>query len=380
MHVDVAVLGAGLMGRLISWQLAGKGLRVALYERTNREQVLGAAAWVAAAMLAPLAEAALSPKHIVESGWRSLQRWPAILADLPEPVFFQSTGTLVVWHSADRAESTLFANRIRANAPTAYLNDNFHYLDHQEAINAVEPALTGRFTQAFLLDHEGQLDNRQLLQALQLGLEQRGVKQYWGTPIEGFHQANWPNAKVWIDCRGLGAKSALPTLRGVRGEVARVFAPDVQLLRPVRLLHPRYPLYIAPRPHGHYVIGATEIESEDLSAVTVRSALELLGAAFAVHPAFGEARILELNSQCRPTFPDHCPAVIWDGAHTVQVNGLYRHGFLLAPEVADHTLSLVEAILAGAIDRGTDQKVWNDWTQRHCWPTLFKHGQYTHLQ
>jgi glycine oxidase len=69
--------------------------------------------------------------------------------------------------------------------------------------------------------------------------------------------------------------------------------------------------------------------------VSVRSALELLSAAFAVHPAFGEARILELNSQVRPTLPDHRPALIWDGAATLRVNGLYRHGFMIAPAVAD---------------------------------------------
>ena len=112
-------------------------------------------------------------------------------------------------------------------------------------------------------------------------------------------------------------------------------APGIELTRPVRLLHPRYPLYIAPKQDDLYVIGATEVEGEDMSPVTVRSALELLSAAFAVHPGFGEARILELNAQCRPTLPDHRPAIVWDGARTLRVNGLYRHGFMIAPEVAD---------------------------------------------
>ncbi len=367
---DVAVLGAGLMGRLISWQLAGMGLQVALYERTGRAQASGAAAWVAAAMLAPLAEAAIAEKQIVESGWRSLRLWPTILKSLPEPVFFQSTGTLVVWHPADRAESTLFSNRVHANVPAAYLKEHFAVLDKQ-AIGAVEPALAGRFTQAFLLDQEGQLDNRQLLQSLQAGLDQRKVAQHWDTVIQGADCETWPAAKLWIDCRGLGAKSALPNLRGVRGEVARVWAPGIKLTRPVRLLHPRYPLYIAPRPDDIYVIGATDLECEDFSPMSVRSALELLGAAFAVHPEFGEARIMELNSQCRPAFPDHNPTILWNGARTLHVNGLYRHGFMLAPEVADHAVSLVQAVLAGSLNSNTPEEAWNAWTHAHCWPALF---------
>jgi glycine oxidase len=98
-------------------------------------------------------------------------------------------------------------------------------------------------------------------------------------------------------------------LRGIRGEVVRVLAPDVHLHRPIRLLHPRYPIYIAPKQDGVYVIGATEVESEDMSPMSVRSALELLSAAFSVHAGFGEARIMELNAHCRPTLPDHRPHI-----------------------------------------------------------------------
>ncbi|MBV8261467.1 MAG: FAD-dependent oxidoreductase, partial [Paraburkholderia sp.] len=79
------------------------------------------------------------------------------------------------------------------------------------------------------------------------------------------------------------------------------------------------------------------------------SALELLSAAFAVHPAFGEARILELNTQCLPTLPDHRPALIWDGKTTLRVNGLYRHGFMIAPEVADEAARFAQALLDGRV-------------------------------
>ena len=342
---DFAVLGGGLSGRLVAWRLAGEGHRVALYERGGPEGG-EAAAWVAAAMLAPLAEAAVAELLITELGVASLETWPRILAELPQPVFFQRNGTLVVWHTADRTEAPLFERRVRANAPRSLADANFVALAGAQ-LDAAEPALAGRFARGWLLEGEGQLDNRQALAALAAGLAARGVETHWHTTVD---EANLPPARVTIDCRGLGANPVLPGLRGIRGEVARVHAPGITLTRPVRLLHPRYPLYIAPKENDVFVIGATEIEGEDRSPVSVRSALELLSAAFAVHPAFGEARILELNTQCRPTLPDHRPALIWDGKTTLRVNGLYRHGFMIAPEVADEAARFAQALLDARVN------------------------------
>ncbi|HEY0233100.1 MAG TPA: FAD-dependent oxidoreductase, partial [Dokdonella sp.] len=208
--------------------------------------------------------------------------------------------------------------------------------------------------------------NRQVLAALAAGLAQRGVETHWNTAVD---DRALPSAHITIDCRGLGAKSVLPTLRGIRGEVARVHAPGIKLTRPVRLLHPRYPLYIAPKQDDLYVIGATEVEGEDMSPVSVRSALELLSAAFSVHPGFGEARILELNSQCRPTLPDHRPALLWDGAQTLRVNGLYRHGYMIVPEVADEAVRFAAALLDGRIG---DADAFADWQRGARWSELFQ--------
>jgi glycine oxidase len=67
----------------------------------------------------------------------------------------------------------------------------------------------------------------------------------------------------------------------------------------------------------------------------------LIGAAWALHPAFGEAAVLEIGADARPAFPDNLPR-IRRRDRTIHVNGLYRHGFLLAPalarRVADHLL------------------------------------------
>ena len=144
-----------------------------------------------------------------------------------------------------------------------------------------------------------------------------------------------------LDCRGLGARTQWKALRGVRGEVVRIHAPDVSLQRPTRLVHPRYPIYVAPKQDHVFVIGATEIESDDMSPVSVRSTLELLSAAYAVHPGFAEGRVIEMATQCRPTLPDNLPSIRQTGARVLQINGLYRHGFMIAPAMLDVTLEVL---------------------------------------
>jgi len=334
-----AVLGGGLMGRLMALALAQAGCRVDLYE-AGSAQAEGAAARVAAAMLAPLAESAVAPHSVVRMGHYALTRWPQLLATLThaaEPVFFQREGTLVLWHRQDAPEAHRLA---RVLARTA---EAVPQLPAMQSVNgadiaALEPSLGQRFAQGLFLPQEGQLDNRGLLEALLAALQaSAAVTLHWQSPRQpADFQPGTRGQPDWvIDCRGLGARAQWPALRGVRGEVIRVHAPDVSLRRPTRLVHPRYPLYIAPKPGGLFVIGATEIESDDMSPASVRSTLELLSAAYAVHPGFGEARILEVATQCRPTLPDNLPLLRQTHLRVLEINGLYRHGFMISPALLD---------------------------------------------
>ncbi len=332
------VLGAGLMGRLLACELARQGHSVSLFDASGPD-AQGAAARVAAAMLAPLAESAVTEKSVVLMGQYALTRWPAILETLPEPVFFQQLGTLIVWHRQDAAEASRFARQLESTQQQIPTLPRAQSVDAQQ-ISALEPALATRFAQGYFLPEEGQLDNRQLLAALLSEFERLPIDAHWHSPRElsDFqHHAGWV-----FDCRGLGGRADWPRLRGVRGEVIRVHAPEVTLSRPVRLIHPRYPLYIAPKPDHMFVIGATEIESEDMSPVSVRSAMELLSAAYAVHSGFAEARIIEMSAHCRPALPDNLPAIRMIGNRRVQINGLYRHGFLVAPAILDAVMELVK--------------------------------------
>jgi glycine oxidase len=329
------------MGRLLAVELARQGHRVATYD-AGGPQAEQSAATVAAAMLAPLAESAITEPGVVRMGHYALPRWQQLIASLPEPVFFQQAGTLIVWHRQDAAEAQRLTRMLETNQRTTPELPSMQRLD-SAALAQSEPALADRFAQGLFLPGEGQLDNRQLLAALHAEMVRLGVQMHWNAPSspDAFTPGTAGQPDWVLDCRGLGARQSWKSLRGVRGEVVRLHAPDVTLQRPTRLVHPRYPIYLAPKENNVFVIGATEIESDDLSPASVRSTLELLSAAYAVHPGFAEARVLELCTQCRPTLPDNLPAIRQPKARVLEVNGLYRHGFMISPAMLDVTMEIL---------------------------------------
>lgn len=335
------------MGRLLAFALANNSAHVDLYEQGGAD-ASGSAARVAAAMLAPLAESAITEDSVVRMGIHSLARWKELIAQLPTPVFFQQDGTLIVWHQQDSSEAERFIAHLEKNCRNNPLLNFAKKLD-SAALHDLEPSIANRFNQGVYLPDEGQLDNRQLLHALGKALENQLVKCHWNTTVNPEDLRKNTAYRVVIDCRGTGAKLAWVdtnnALRGVRGEVVRLYAPEVKLKRPTRLIHPRYPIYIAPKENDLYVVGATEIESDDRSEMSVRSAMELLSAVYTVHSGFAEARIVEMATQCRPTLKNNLPEIQSHQAKgladLIMINGLYRHGFMIAPAVLDCTLELL---------------------------------------
>jgi glycine oxidase len=250
-------------------------------------------------------------------GMRSLDLWRTHFPHTP------FNGSLVVAHARDRADFERFAK----------LTSNHRRLD-AKALGELEPSLDGRFRDALFYPEEGHVEPRRVLPELHAAIAKAGgLIKFNSDPsaddLDG----------IVIDCRGMAARDTESELRGVKGEMIVIETDEIALARPVRMIHPRFSLYVIPRGDGRFMLGATSIESED-TGVSVRSALELLGAAYAVHPAFGEARIIEFGSGLRPAFPDNLPRIAIDNDR-IAVNGLYRHGFLLAPALAELTLGYV---------------------------------------
>ena len=330
---DIAIVGGGLLGRLLAWRASTAGLRVALHDAAS-SQGEGSAAWVAAGMITPSAEAVDADPEIVAMGRRSLSLWPQWLAELPEPVFYRDDGTLLLWHREDAGEAHRFERLLATRDAEAHLV----HVDPAR-LNELEPALDSRFQQSLYLPGEAQIDNRALLKTLALALQEAGVQCHWRTFVAG---DALPAAGIVVDCRGMGARRDLSQLRGVRGEIVRLDAPDVELRHMLRLLHPRFSVYVVPRAENKLVVGATSVESDDRSPMSVRSALELLTSAYSILPALAEARIQEFDTQVRPTLPDNRPAFFYHlGRRVLRINGLYRHGFLLSPAIVEQALPLL---------------------------------------
>jgi glycine oxidase len=318
----VSVIGAGVAGAWQALLFAQAGHRVTLHERSDAAMTESTSHW-AGGMLAPYCEAEGSEPVIVRLGLRSLELWRQ---HFPQTPF---NGSLVVAHPRDRADFDRFAR----------MTSGHRRLD-ADAVRELEPALEGRFRDGLFYADEGHVEPRRVLPQLHARFTEAGgtIKFNSDASLEDIDG-------IAIDCRGLAAREAQPELRGVKGEMIIVETDEVELSRPVRLIHPRWPLYIIPRADNQFMIGATSIEAED-RGVSVRSALELLSAAYAVHPAFAEARIVEFGAGLRPAFPDNLPRIAIEG-EKIAVNGLYRHGFLLAPALAELTLGY---IARGVID------------------------------
>lgn len=340
MHIGIA--GAGLLGRLFAFRLASHHHEITLFDQ---DDLSGheSCGMTAAGMLAPYAEITAGTNEIVKLGLASIDLWPQYLQTLKASHLLSLTGTLLIAHHRDRPELQRFLAELAFKLSGAYA---VNALD-TAALQALEPELScdGR---AYHILNEGYIDNVALFAVLKTWLlAHPKVTWHPNTPVdqvgesriaagEQTHTFDWV-----IDCRGLGASAVFPALRAVRGEVITVHAPAVRLMHVVRLMHPRYPLYIVPRPNQHYIIGATEIEVADWSPVSVRSALTLLSALSTVHAGFLEARITDLQTNCRPTLPDNLPVLQWSSG-CVAVNGLYRHGFLIAPALVEQVVTQLQ--------------------------------------
>ncbi|MDM9624335.1 glycine oxidase ThiO [Rhizobium sp. S152] len=311
----VLIKGAGVAGLTVAHALAARGAKVTVFD--PNPSFRAAASWLAGGMLAPWCERESADEAVLREGQDAPDRWEAML-----PGEVKRNGTLVLASARDQTELKRFAGRTAG----------YQWLD-EERIAALEPSLAGRFRQALFFPREAHLDPRRTLTALCEKLVARGILFIDTNPDE-------QEFDHVVDCTGASRIGETASLRGVRGEMIYLRTDEITLDRPVRLLHPRIPVYIVPRGDGLFMVGATMIETEFSGPITARSLMELLNAAYALHPAFADATVVETGAGIRPAFPDNFPRVEKHGK-LISLNGLYRHGFLLAPAMAARAADLV---------------------------------------
>ncbi len=330
--MNIAIAGVGLVGRVLALNLLEKGHTLTLFDEDSAYGD-ASAGFTAAGMLALFAELETAESSIFARGKRSINLWPSLLDQVGISDAYQLEGSIITAHPQDVSELDHFIQTLKSKVDEA---SSIQTLNRDE-IMALEPDLE-QHNRAFYIPHEGQVDAQRFMQASSdYLLNHPDVIWHQETKVEKVEELL--KEFDWVyDSRGLGAQEDIQDLRGVRGEVFWLEAPEVKITRPTRMLHPRYKIYIVPRPNDRYIIGATEIESEDKSPMSVRSSLELLSAVYSMHSGFAEARIIKTATNCRPTLKDNLPQIVHEDKLT-RINGLYRHGYLLAPAVVEDALN-----------------------------------------
>ena len=327
---DVEIIGSGVAGLCCAQAFIERGCRVILRSASQGVDE-SCCSWWAGGMLAPWCERESAEPLIFRLGQESLLYWQKHSQSM------RSSGSLVVAHRRDRADILQFAQRT-----TDYLEMD------REQIGELEPDLAGRFDLGLHYTQEAHLNPRETLQELLDSLLDNDLfTAVFNERLDSDYLHTSPDAGWRIDCRGLAARDSLADLRGVKGEMLVLETAEISLNRPVRILHPRHPIYIVPRADHRFMVGATMIESDDRKNASVRSVMELLSSAYALHAGFAEAALVEVGTDVRPAFNDNLPRLRRRG-RIVHVNGLYRHGFLCAPAMAQRAASLV---LDGRVDK-----------------------------
>ena len=334
--MHVGIIGMGIMGCTLAEKLQTAGAQVSMFDKDKQNNC----SYAAAGLLTPFSELDKSEQLIMQLGTESLNKhWPRLVKMLQQEHNFRNKGSIILYHPQDKPIWHSFKNRVYAQ-----IGDKAEKIKqlHGKQIQELEPELT-KFNEAIYFHEEGHLNTQEVL----AGLQNLKYLQSINTEViqvkPGMITTKQQNYKFDLvcDCRGLGSLDIFQDIRAVRGELIHILAEDVQIHRPIRLLHPRYSLYIVPRANNHYLIGASELESSDSGAISVRSSLELLTAISFVHPGFLDAKIMQNVTQLRPTLSDHLPK-IKHCPQLIAINGLYRHGYLIAPAIANDVLNFLE--------------------------------------
>ena len=323
---NIAIAGGGIMGILCAYMVQKHlpDATLTLYDPAGFPA--NNASYIAGGMISPFSELDHMPESYLSAGQTAINIWESISHETGNGFEFSRNGSLLISHDNDRH----ILERFKSTLPQC---DTWGVVN-QEAIKTLEPALPDhKFRYGLHINGEGHLHPKKVMQTL--------VKLIHKKKSEAFDlKYNSSSYDIVIDCTGINTESDNQHLRGVKGETLVVRNAEFKLSRPLRLMHPRYPLYIVPRNDNIFMIGATIIESENSPHMSLRSGMELMSALYSIHPSFGDAEILEMNAGIRPSYDDNLPQIHVRN-NIISCNGLYRHGYLFSPIMAQCVIGIL---------------------------------------
>jgi len=354
----VIIIGAGVMGLGIGWQLAKAGCIVSIYERgeAGRE-----ASWAAGGMLAPLSEAHFEERALLQLGIQSCRLYPAwveeLEADSKMAVGYRREGTLIV--AVDRDDAAELKHHYESQR---LLGLNVDWLTGAEA-REMEPLLSPKISAAVSSPDDHQVDNRAMLNALITAYRKADGLLHENTPVKKIEIQSGVATGVWVE-EGLDKADAVvlaagcwsnqlgglperikPPVRPVKGQMlALQMEAGSTLHKVIRVPRSKYRThtYLVPKSNGRLIIGATSEEMGFDKRLTAGGLFELLRGAWEAVPVIYELPVLETWAGLRPGSRDNAPILGKTGIENLIIaTGHYRNGISLVPITAKAIAALI---------------------------------------
>ena len=347
----MGVVGAGIVGSSVAYELAARGADVTLIDAQRHGDATGASA----GMLAPYAEGHFAA--LLALGACSLHAYDGFLqriaADSGIAIEYRRCGSLhVATTPAQADELSVMAARLAADSVRHERLDG-------AAARAAEPALTDRVIAALRIPAHGYVNVDQLVTALQAALTRHG-----GTTLQGRVEAlaaagdairlsgdvAFPAFEAVVLAAGSWSSqvrmAAMPIpLKPIRGQriTLRCGTP------PIRQIVWGPGCYLVPWLDGRVIVGATVEDVGFNDQPTTEGVRGLLGAASALVPALGDAEFEGVRVGLRPLVPGELPVIGRSSTmpRMLYATGHYRNGVLLAPLTATR---IADELLDGRVD------------------------------
>jgi glycine oxidase len=349
---DVIIVGGGVIGCSIAWKLANSGLKVTVLERGR---VGCEASRAAAGMLSPQGESQ-TPGPFFDLCLRSRALWRSFAEELNDAsgvdVEYKDEGTLfVVLEGEDEEKTTKWVTwQLEAGLPLEHVS--------ADEIRRIEPAVTEAATRAVFLPDEHQVDNRRVMDALEVAIKRAGVEVIEGAEVTALISDQGKitgvvsggqnlDAGIVIVAAGTWSSSLLEPL-GVNVKIVPVRGQMIAVkgaANPIKRVLHSSGAYLVPRRDGRILIGATVEHEGFRKSVSVGGVHTLLDAGLALVPSLEAFDVIESWAGLRPDTEDHQPIIGPTGiTNLLLATGHFRNGILLAPITAE---LLTEVVTSG---------------------------------
>ncbi len=352
MEKRILIVGGGIIGLSIGWELARQGCAVRICERGRAGQE---ASWAAAGMLSALAEVHFEEQDLLRLGLESAAIYPGWVERLEAvsglSVGYRTDGTLIV--ALDRDDTREMEHRFQIQK---HFDLRVRWLAGAEA-REMEPLLSPRVTAGVWCLDDRHVDNRRLIEALAAAFRKEGGELAEQAPVERIEIRNGKAAGAWVGADLFEAEAvvvaagcwsgsigglpdaARPPVRPVKGQMVALRMSREASLRNV--VHAP-DAYLVPKEDGRLFVGATCEEMGFDTQITAGGLYELLRGAWEAVPAVYDYPVVETWAGLRPASRDHAPILGGTPVENLFVaTGHFRKGILLAPVTAREMAALL---------------------------------------